>query len=169
MAEARDYRPIPTGNQVQDVANRQFQDLIQILRHNYGPTNVFGSGTPNADPVPVPSKAALKPPSGIGVGLQLTRPGIWAIAASVSLHIVGDANQVFTLSLSTGSVLPQPQTAQWSQSADGVVQMHQHWSIPSVKGATALRLLIIKDGGGGTSFVDPVNSTLQAQWAGPIG
>ena len=169
MAEVRDYRPIPTGNHVQDVANRQFQDLIQSLRHNYGPLNVFGKGGPTAPVVTVPSKAAGKPPSGIGVSVQLTRSGTWVLKAAVSLTITGDPSQVFTLSLVTGGVTQQAQTAQVSQATDGMVMMHQQWEVPTVKGGLQCALYIIKDGGAGTSSVDPRNSTLSGLWQGPIG
>jgi len=169
MAIDRNYRPPPTGNPITDVALRQILDHVYDLRNSYGPTSVFGQSAPTAALVTVPSKAAGKPASGIGVSVTLDRPGNWLLTAAVALHILGDNGQVFTLSLSTGSVLPQPQTAQWKQGADGQVILHQTWQIPTVKGSLVCRLLIIKDGGAGTSSVDPRNSTLSALWQGPLG
>jgi hypothetical protein len=167
MAIDRNYRPPPTGNHVTDVALRQILDHVYDLRNNYGPSNVFGQGPPNANPVTVPAKP--KPASGINVSVALDRPGNWLLTAAVTLHIIGDPGQIFTLTLSTGSVLPQPQTAQWNSATDGQVILHQTWQIPSVKGSLNCRLLIMKDGGAGTSFVDPVNSTLSGLWQGPLG
>lgn len=169
MAIDRNYRPPPTGNHVTDVALRQILDHVYDLRNNYGPANVFGKGGPTAVLVTVPSKAASKPATAIGVSVTLSRPGTWLLTAAVALHIVGDNGQIFTLSLSTGAVLPQPQTAQWKQGADGQVMLHQTWQIPTVNGGLNCRLLIIKDGGAGTSSVDPRNSTLSGLWQGPLG
>lgn len=167
MSVDRNYRPKPTGNQETDVALRQILDHVYDIRNNYGPSSVFGKGGPTAALVRV--TAAPVPATAIGVSVVLDRPGNWLLTAAVALHIIGDNGQVFTLTISTGAILPQPQTAQWKQGADGQVMLHQTWQIPSVKGGMTCRLLIQKDGGAGTSSVDPRNSTLSALWQGPIG
>ena len=168
MPVDRNYRPPPTGNPVVDVAFRQILDHIYDQRNNYGPTNVFGKGAPTAAVVTVPSAAASKPATGIGVTVTLDRPGNWLLTAAVALTITGDHGQIFTVSLTAGGVAQAP-FSQWSQGADGMVVIHQTWQYASVKGGTQVQLRIIKDGGAGTSAVNPVNSTLSALWQGPIG
>jgi hypothetical protein len=162
----RNYRPPPTGNLVTDVALRQILDHIYDLRNSYGPTNVFGKGAPNALPVTVPD-GSTQPASAIGVSVTLDRPGNWLLTAAVALTIAGDPAQVFTLSLASGPTA-QAIVAQWNSATDGQVMLHQTWQIPTVKGGLNCRLLIIKDGGAGTSSVDPINSTLTGMWMGPL-
>ncbi len=108
-----------------------------------------------------------KPASAIGVSVVLDRPGNWLLTAAVALTIVGDPAQIFTLTLAAGPT-PQAVTAQWNSATDGQVMLHQTWQIPTVKGGLNCRLLIVKDGGAGTSSVDPINSTLSGLWMGPL-
>ncbi len=162
----RNYRPSPTGNPVVDVALRQILDHVYNLRSSYGPANVFGKGAPNALPVTVPD-GSTRPASAIGVSVVLDRPGNWLLTAAVALTIAGDPSQIFTLTLAAGPT-PQAVTAQWNSATDGQVMLHQTWQIPTVKGGLNCRLLIVKDGGGGTSSVDPTNSTLSGLWMGPL-
>ena len=162
MPTDRQYRPKPTGNAEQDVANRQIIDHIHDIRNNYGPTSIFAKGSGAAVNVP----AAPIPATGISTQVTLTRPGQWLLTAAVALSIVSDNAQIFTLTLAVGGTVQSSHVAQWSQSADGQVMLHQTWIVTS-SGKENCRLLIVKDGGAGTSSVNPLNSTLSALWQGP--
>ncbi len=164
MPTDRQYRPKPTGNVEQDTANRQIIDHIHDIRNNYGPTNIFAKGT-TSTPVRVPD-ATTAPATGIGVQVMLSRPGNWLLTAAVALTVDGDAGSIFTLSLAQGSTVQSSHVAQWSQAADGMAIIHQIWQLSS-KGKDNCRLLIVKDSGAGTSYVNPANSTLSALWMGP--
>ena len=163
MPTDRQYRPKPTGNLEQDQANRQILDHIHDLRNNYGPVNLFAKGSGTSVTVP---DGSTKPATGIGVQVTLTRPGNWLLTAAVALSIVSDNGQIFTLTLAVGSTVQSSHTAQTSSAADAMVMFHQTWQVTS-KGNENCRLLIVKDGGGGTSYVNPSNSTLSALWQGP--
>lgn len=159
----RQYRPKPTGNAEQDVANRQIIDHIHDLRNNYGPVNLFSRGISAAVSVP---DGSTKPATGIGVQVTLTRPGNWLLTAAVALTIVGDPSQIFTLTLAVGTTVQTSHNAQCSSATDGQLMLHQTWQVVA-KGSENCRLLIVKDGGGGTSSVNGLNSTLSALWQGP--
>ncbi len=163
MPTDRQYRPPPTGNPVTDVALRQILDHVHDLRNNYGPTNLFAKGS--GDPVTVPDGSA-KPASGINVQVVLNRPGNWLLTAAVALTITGDNGQIFTLTLAMGSTVQSSHNAQTSSGANAIIMLHQTWQVTS-KGGENVRLLIVKDGGAGTSSVNPLNSTLSALWQGP--
>jgi len=159
----RQFRPKPTGNAEQDTANRQIIDHLYDIRSNYGPASVFGKGAGTSVTVP---DGSTKPASGIGVQVTLTRPGNWLLTAAVALNIISDNGQIFTLTLAVGSTVQSSHTAQTSSAADAMVMFHQTWQV-TAKGGENCRLLIVKDGGAGTSYVNPSNSTLSALWQGP--
>lgn len=156
----RQYRPItdPSLPQTVQDAFRQLPDQIYSLRQQFGPNGIYVQG--QGDPITVTTK-----PLGAGVTLKLTRPGIWIITASVALAIIGDPGQIFTLSLVVGGDR-QGLTGQWNSPGDTAVMMHQQWQITSITGKETIVALIVKDGGGGTSAIDPSNSTLSAVYAG---
>lgn len=156
----RQYRPLtdPSLPQTVQDAFRQMPDQIYSLRQQFGPTNVYAQG--NGNPVTVTTT-----PLGCGLTLKLTRPGNWIINAAVALTIAGDPTQTFTLLLSVGTK-QQGLAAQWNSATDGQVMMHQQWQYVSQDGNETVVLLIQKDGGGGTSAVSPLSSTLTAVYAG---
>ncbi len=156
----RQYRPItdPSLPQTVQDAFRQMPDQIYSLRQQHGPRNVYAQGS--GDPIVVTTD-----PLGAGLTLKLTRPGIWVITASVALSIIGDSGQVFTLSLTVAGAR-QGLAAEWNSPGDTAVTMHQQWQFESKTGNETVVLQIQKDGGAGTSSVNPINSTLTAVYAG---
>lgn len=153
------FRPQPTGNLHQDIANRQIVDLIHNIRNSYGPAVLYGVAPKNTLTVVVPVT-----PTGFSVSVSLTRPGVWVLSASVALNIVGDPSQIFTLALRANQTV-QALVAQVNMATDSQVTIHQAWQI-TAQGGENCSLLISKDGGAGTSNVNPLNSTLTATWQG---
>lgn len=156
----RQFRPItdPSLPQTVQDAFRQIPDQIYSLRQQHGPTNVYSQGT--GKPVKVTTI-----PLGVGLSFKLTRPGNWIVNAAIALTIAGDPSQIFTIFLIVGGN-QQELSAQWNSATDGQVMMHQQWQFVSKTGDETVVLLISKNGGAGTSSVDPKTSTLTAVYAG---
>ena len=156
----RQYRPItdPSLPQTVQDAFRQLPDQVYSLRQQFGPKNIYVQGQGN--PIVVTTD-----PLGAGLTLRLTRPGVWVITASVALNIIADPSQLFTLSLSVGGDR-QGLTAQWNSPVDTSVMLHQQWQFVSQNGNESVVLLIQKDGGAGTSAINPNTSALTAVYAG---
>jgi hypothetical protein len=156
----RQYRPQTDTSlpQVVQDAFRQMPDQIYNLRQEFGPRNIYVQGS--GDPVTVTTDVL-----GIGLSFKLNRTGKWVINAAVALTIAADPSQVFTLFLAVGGK-QQGLTAQWNSATDGQIMMHQQWMFNSQTGDDTVSLLISKDGGSGTSAVNPLSSTLTAVYAG---
>ena len=157
------FRPNPTGNLKQDIANRQTFDLIQNLFATATPAGLFvkGSGSPITIPV---SGSNSDPGTGYGLQLQFNRTGIWHVTAVASVVVAGDTDQ-FLLSLRVGSQR-QPYEGVAQSATDGIIVITQVWNITSTSGAELVTPMIKKLSGGGTSQVNPINSTLTASWQG---
>jgi hypothetical protein len=155
------FRPQPTGNLQQDIANRQAFDLIHQTRDQFTPL-VLSAGGRAGSPVPVATMD-----TGVGLSITLTRPGVWVIGCAVCLTIAADPSQVFTASLYVGRT-KQPTQGKITSATDGTYMMHQYWSVSSASGKDLCRILVAKSGGTGTSSVDPLHSTMMAFWQGPI-
>lgn len=158
----RVFRPDPTGNPIIDQAFRQIIDNTSALRNNYGPVSLFAIGT--GDPVDVP------PTDGDGNGfstqLTLTREGIWVVTAAVSLDIESDNDVLFRVALQVDSKTITSHYGYAQLSGNGSVMMHQSWQVPGEIG-NVCKLVIRKDvAATGTSTVDPITSTITAQYAG---
>ncbi len=161
--QVRQYRPISTGDTVVDNAHRQMFDGLDNLRSNYGPVSLFskGSGTPvtviNTD---------TPPGNAFSVSLTFNRQGTWMLTAAVSLIITGDPSVDFTLGLTVNNVTVE-HFAVVNQATDGSQMMHQSWQVAAKLGNEVCTLVIRKPAAaGGTSTVDPLNSTLSAFWQG---
>jgi hypothetical protein len=158
------FRPQPTGNVQQDIANRQIFDLIQNLRTNFIPTSLFSVGSGAVVPVP-PSVDDSDPGSAFGLSLTLNRPGTWIVHVDVCLQIIGDTDP-FTLCLRVAkNRLPSFAITQFG--ANAIVMVGQTWRIAGAAGTEILTPMIKKKtGAAGTSAVDPANSTFTALWEG---
>lgn len=162
----RQFRPVFTDAVPRELqeAFRQTIDNVQAQRTAYSPMSIYSAGMGAALKVPVGASASDYG-SGLGLTVTLSRIGNWLITAAVCLNIVGDANQLFTLTLQVG---PNPQgTKALAQAAATTTQMmHQTWQITSPTGIDLCRLLIKKAGGAGTSNVDVQHTSLTATWQG---
>ncbi|HKT90093.1 MAG TPA: hypothetical protein VJQ59_16730 [Candidatus Sulfotelmatobacter sp.] len=142
-------------------AFRQTFDLINAGQNSLGPASLFQNGS--GDKVTIPA-TTTDPGSGFGLALTLSRPGTWIITAAISVAIQLDSSSTFSLSLIVGST-KQAQAGKLQSGVDGVYTIHQVWQI-TTSGGDLCRLLIAKDAGSGTSYVDVSNSTMSATWQG---
>ncbi len=149
-----------------DNAFRQIYDFFYQLRDSGGPVSLFAVGdlTGGTQLVLAETTPADR---GSSLGLQLTlqRPGTWTVSAAVCLAIVGDTD-LFTLSLVV-SATPVPYVGLRQSLADEIVMLHQNWSVV-VQGGEVLTLWMKKAAGAGTSNVIPGNTTMTAEWMGPV-
>jgi len=147
-------------------AFKDYGDLFYQLRNLWTPTALYAQGSSTGVPIVVPVAAdASDLGTGIDLQLQLTRTGLWIIAASVSLQAIGDTGETFTLSLSVNNS-PQSLTGVVSPAGDGISPVVQFWQISSTTGDERCVLRMSKIAGGGTSAVIPANSTMTATWQG---
>lgn len=160
-SQARVYYPLLDDESIPlpvRQALRQYGDHLNDIRTNYSPSTQYVRGS--GDPVTVTTD-----PNGFGLSFPFNRQGVWILTAAVCLNLAGDASQNFTLSLYVGTI-QQPYFALANQAADGTVMLHQSWQVNSITGEEVCTLKIQKAGGGGTSNVDPSNSTLTGTWQG---
>tara|TARA_R110000868_G_scaffold26547_2_gene102080 strand:- start:146 stop:631 length:486 start_codon:yes stop_codon:yes gene_type:complete len=150
------WRPGELSEQAQ-LAFRKLFDFVYSQSQASAPSAQFVRGT---DSVEVSTTAGG---TGLSV-LTLSRPGTWLLSASLSLNIVGDPSQIFTLYLNVNN-LKQPYGSQVSSATDGIQMLTQTWQITVTSTATC-QLQVVKDGGGGTSFIDGTHSTFSATWQG---
>jgi|SRR5579872_435232 len=161
-ADAPPY--IDTLKTEMETALRQTIDNVQGQRAAFGPLNLFSAGM--GDPLKVPVGATdSNYGSGLGLFVTLQRAGNWLLTAAVTLNIVGDSGELFTLTLQNGQIT-QPLKALAQSASNGTFSMHQTWQIASKTGDDLCRLLIKKAGGSGTSNVDVQHSSLTALWQG---
>ncbi len=161
--QVRQYRPISTGDTVVDNAHRQMFDGLDNLRSNYGPASLFAIGTG----VPVLVPPTTEDGNGFSVSVVLSRQGTWTIACSVALSVISDAGVLFRLALQVDQKTITSHFGYTTLAADGMIQLHQSWQVPSKTGAEICALIIRKDSTAvGTSSVDPTSSTITANWAG---
>ena len=164
MATKLQYRPVLGPEVHKDVkdAFRKITDLMYEHRDSLGPASLIADVVGVPDPVKVP--ADPNPPGGFGITLRLTRPGSWIVQGSAALTVAGDGGQVFSLILMMGSTA-QARQGKLQPTGDSMAMLQQSWQVAASGGET-LRLMIQKDGGSGTSSVDPLHSTMTATWQG---
>jgi len=147
-------------------AFRDYGDLFYQLRNGWTPTGLYAQGNTTGDPIVVPVAAdASDLGTGIGLQVQLTRPGTWILSSSVSLKAIGDTGQTFTLTLTVNNS-PQALTGIVVPAGDGTTPVVQFWQVTSITGDENCTLKISKIAGGGTSAVIPANSSMTANWQG---
>ncbi len=147
-------------------AMRDTVDLLYNLRNGYTPTGLYTQGDNTGAPILVPVAASTADlGTGIGLQVQLTRPGNWILGCSASLQSIGDTAQTFTLALTVNNS-PQSLTGIVVPAGDGISPIVQNWQVTSITGDESCTLKISKVAGGGTSVVIPANSAMTATWQG---
>jgi len=147
-------------------AIRDTVDLLYQIRDAFTPLALYTQGDTTGAPILVPTAAsAADLGTGVGLQVQLSRPGTWILGASVSLQSIGDTAQTFTLTLTVNNS-PQALTGVVVPAGDGTSPIVQNWQVVSITGNESCTLKIAKVAGGGTSVVIPANSTMFGAWQG---
>lgn len=99
-----------------------------------------------------------------GCNITLPRGGTWLVTGNFTFNVIGDTGQLFSgVVVKRGTpVLVQ---AQLEVGSDTTATVSQQWLIPASQGEV-LGLSVVKAGGGGTSTVDGLHTTITAVWAG---
>ena len=142
--------------EVKNAVRRAF-DILYQLRDALGPLTLWarGTGSQEIDTMPLAVN---------GCALTLPRQGQWLVTGCFTIVIDGDAGQLFSGTLNRRGNSPAPQEkAQLVAGTTATVT--QQWLIAADQG-DSVNLLIVKDGGGGTSAIDGLNTTISATWAG---
>lgn len=134
-------------------------DALYTQRDSLGPLALQGRGNASQEISDVAIAVS-------GCTVTVPRGGQWLVTGNFTIEVIGDSGQLFSGSVAKRGVTQQVQTkAQLNPTGDSIITISQQWVMPAAQGEV-FGLTIVKDGGGGTSVIDGLNTTITAAWAG---